>query len=90
MSAETVFCQSCAMPMADSSMYGTDADGKKNPDYCQYCYQNGAFTADVDMNGMIEICVPHLVAGHPEMTEDKAREMMRQYLPGLKRWQAKA
>ena len=82
----TDFCQSCAMPMSDPGMYGTNADGGKSSDYCQYCYQNGAFTADVDLDGMIEICVPHMVSGNPGMTEDKAREMMRQYLPGLKRW----
>ena len=76
--------------MSDASLSGTNADGGKNPDYCQYCYKDGAFTADVDMNGMIEICVPHMVKAHPGMTGDKAREMMRQYLPGLKRGKAKA
>ena len=88
MTAANEFCQSCAMPMTDASMYGTEADGGKSRDYCQYCYQDGKFTADVDMNGMIEICLPHMVGNG--MTENKAREMMRQYLPGLKRWKAKA
>ena len=86
MSTATEFCQSCAMPMSDPGLFGTNADGSKNSDYCKYCYQNGAFTADVDLDGMIETCVPHMVSANPGMTEDKAREMMRQYLPGLKRW----
>ena len=35
---------------------------------------------------MIEICVPHMVQSHPEMSPEQAREMMRQFLPHLKRW----
>ena len=34
-------CQSCAMPMSDDSLYGTNADGSKNSDYCIYCYKDG-------------------------------------------------
>ena len=38
------FCQSCSMPMDGSDLWGTEADGSKNPEYCKYCYSNGAFT----------------------------------------------
>ena len=27
-------CQSCAMPMTDESIFGTNKDGSKNSDYC--------------------------------------------------------
>ncbi|MDO4540541.1 MAG: zinc ribbon domain-containing protein [Syntrophomonadaceae bacterium] len=83
------FCQSCAMPMgAGDEMYGTEADGSKNEDYCKYCYDQGAFTFDGDMDEMIEICVPHMVAANEKLTADDARNMMREIFPHLKRWQA--
>lgn len=83
---EKVFCQSCGMPMDCEEILGTEADGSKNPDYCKYCYENGAFTFNGTMAEMIEICVPHMVASDPNMTEDKARAMMQSYYPLLKRW----
>lgn len=84
---EQKFCQSCAMPMGEGDeLYGTNADGSKNTDYCHYCFQNGAFTNDTTMEGMIEICVPHMTAAHPDMSEDKARAMMSEFFPTLKRW----
>jgi hypothetical protein len=44
------------------------------------------FTADVDLEGMITMCVPHMVEAHPDMTPEKATEMMREFLPKLERW----
>ena len=81
------YCQSCAMPMGDSNeMYGTNADGSKNEDYCKYCYDKGKFTAECTMDEMIELCVPHMVSGNPAMSEDEARKMMKGFFPTLKRW----
>ena len=48
----------------------------------RYC----AFTSDCTMEEMIEFCVPVMVKENPGMSEDKAREMMTQYFPTLKRW----
>ena len=85
---EEMYCQSCAMPMgATDEMYGTNADGSKNKDYCKYCFENGAFTTNCTMDEMIEICVPHMVSAHSDMNEDDARKMMHESLPKLKRWQ---
>lgn len=82
------YCQSCAMPMGDTDeMYGTNSDGTKNDDYCKYCYMEGKFTADISMEEMIEVCVPHMVSANSGMSEDQARKMMREYFPKLKRWQ---
>ena len=39
-------CQSCGMPIDKETPYGTNADGSENKDYCQYCFQKGAFTDD--------------------------------------------
>lgn len=79
------FCQSCGMPMGEE-LYGTEADGGKSCEYCRYCYEQGKFTADVTMEEMIEFCVPHMVAGNPNMTEQAARQMMGEVFPQLKRW----
>jgi len=82
-------CQSCAMPMNQpEAKYGTEADGSMSEDYCHYCYKEGSFTANVTMDEMIEICVPHMVSDEPGgMSEETARSMMQGLLPALKRWQ---
>ena len=80
------FCQSCGMPMnMPDAEYGANADGSKNEDYCNYCFENGKFTTDCTMDEMIEVCVPHIVTA-AGMSEDAARGMMREFLPTLKRW----
>ena len=81
------YCQSCAMPMAgNDELFGTNADGSKNEEYCIYCYKDGNFTNDCTMEEMIEFCIPHMVEGNSGMSEDEARKMMNQFMPQLKRW----
>lgn len=80
------FCQSCGMPLAKPEDHGTEEDGKASQDYCQYCYQKGAFTSSMTMEEMIDFCVPHMVAGHPEMTAQQAKAQMEQFFPMLLRW----
>jgi hypothetical protein len=76
------------MPMgAGDEMYGTNADGGKNEDYCKYCYENGAFTADCTMEEMIEFCVPHMAGANSGLSEEEARKNMSEFFPTLKRWQ---
>lgn len=77
-------CQSCAMPLNDEKLYGTNKDGSKNEEYCVHCYKEGEFTSQVTMEQMIEICVPFMV--QEGMDEDKAREIMKTTIPKLKRW----
>lgn len=81
------FCQSCAMPLEDPQLYGTNADGSKNEEYCKYCFENGKFTSECTMEEMIEICVPHMANADTGMDEKQARDMMREFFPKLKRWQ---
>lgn len=83
---KTLYCQSCAMPMDKEDLYGTNKDGNKNNEYCIYCFKDGAFTADISMEAMINFCVPHMVNANKGMSEDKAREMMNEIFPKLKRW----
>ena len=87
MTMEEKYCQSCGMPMgATDEMYGVNADGSKNEDYCEYCFENGKFKEDCTMGEMIEVCVPHMVSEDSGMSEDEARKMMHEFLPTLKRW----
>uniref|UniRef100_UPI0006D2088B zinc ribbon domain-containing protein n=1 Tax=Clostridium sp. NkU-1 TaxID=1095009 RepID=UPI0006D2088B len=84
---EERYCQSCAMPMGTTDeMHGTNADRSKSEDYCKYCFENGAFTANCTMDEMIEFCVPHMAAANSGMSADEARKMMRGFFPRLKRW----
>lgn len=79
------FCQSCAMPL-NNDILGTEKDGSKNPDYCSYCYEDGAFTTDCTMAEMIEFCAPMMAQHNPDMTEEKAKAQMQEFFPSLKRW----
>lgn len=72
--------------MGDAELYGTNSDGTKNEDYCKYCYVDGQFTSNISMDEMIEFCVPHMVSANPGMSEEKARGMMKEFFPTLKRW----
>ena len=53
------------MPLESPDLYGTNADGSKNEDYCNYCFKDGSFTSDETMEQMIETCVPFVSKGNP-------------------------
>ena len=77
-------CQSCAMPMDDESLYGTNRDGSKNSDYCKYCYIDGVFKDNVSMDEYIEMMIPF--APQAGMTGDQMRRFCEKVYPTLKRW----
>ena len=79
------FCQSCAMPMTEE-LYGTNADGSKNEDYCMYCFKDGEFTSDMSMDEMMNFCIEKMVEVHPDIDEAQASAMMSEVFPKLKRW----
>lgn len=79
-------CQSCAMPIEDGNLKGTNKDGSKNDDYCTYCYQNGEFTSDATMEEMVEICIPHTINASVYPDEETARKEMTAIFSQLKRW----
>lgn len=84
---EQKFCQSCGMPMGEADeLYGKNADGSRNEDYCSYCFENGNFTFHGTMEEMIEVCVPHMTSANHGMSEEQAREGMLAWFPTLKRW----
>ena len=82
---EDKFCQSCVMPMGiTDEHYGTNSDGSKSKDYCNYCYENGKFKKDITIDEMLEICVKFMV--DDRISEKQARKTLTKVLPALKRW----
>jgi len=80
------FCQSCSMPLGKPEDFGTDAIGYRVNDYCQHCYANGAFTEPrISMEQMIDKCVT-VMAQRGIMPAAKARALMTEVMPKLKRW----
>ncbi len=88
---DTLFCQSCGMPLTAPGHHGTNADQSPSNDYCTYCYKNGEFTwKDATMDGMIEHCVQFLDEFNKDSAEQFTREQaiaqMKQFFPTLRRW----
>lgn len=85
----TDICQSCGMKMNDE-VYGKNADGSVNTEYCKYCYPNGSFSRDETMEEMIESNLNFLDEMNAEsgrnLTPDEARAEMMKFFPTLKRW----
>jgi hypothetical protein len=78
------------MPMSDPAMFGTEKDGSPSKDYCVYCYKDGAFTADMTMEQMIENNLNYIDEFNKDspvqFTVEQARVELTKYLPMLKRW----
>ena len=93
MEKETIFCQSCGMPLTDDVL-GTNADGSKNEEYCIYCYKDGAFTGDFTMEEMAEFCTQFVDEYNKNtgqnLTREEYKQMLLQYYLSLKRWQLPA
>lgn len=81
------FCQSCAMPLSEDELFGTNRDESKNEDYCKYCFKDGEFTSDMSMEEMMNFCVEKMIEVHPEIDKSEAKSMMGEVFPKLKRWQ---
>lgn len=79
------FCQSCGMPIMDSATQGTEADGGLSEDYCRYCYKDGTYTYEADLDDMIEGCAPFMMES-TGLSRDEAVSIMGAMLPNLKRW----
>lgn len=77
------------MPMEKPEDYGTNADGSKNEDCCQFCFQNSRFTTpDITMEQMIDM-VTGIMVNQMKMPETQAREITKTSIPQLKRWRNK-
>ncbi|MBK8705243.1 MAG: zinc ribbon domain-containing protein [Saprospiraceae bacterium] len=78
------FCQSCMMPLSqDPQGGGSNADGSKSTMYCSYCYKDGKFVDNMNVNEMREFVVNKLV----EMKYPRfIAKFMTMGLPKLERW----
>jgi hypothetical protein len=84
------FCQSCGMPLNGPVDFGTDAGGCRVNDYCQFCFRDGEFTEpDISMPQMIDRCVMFM-STHGVMTQSKARALLTEEIPRMRRWRAPA
>lgn len=81
---EQNICQSCGMPITDSKQFGTNSDESINYDYCIYCYKDGKFIDDVNMEEYIEMCSQY--GEQAEMTNEQMKEYCTKLFPTLKRW----
>ena len=82
--ADIKICQSCGMPMESEEVFGTNADGSINEDYCKYCYANGEFTDKVPMEEYIEMCSQF--GAQAGMTNEEMKAYCEKLFPTLKRW----
>ncbi len=78
-------CQSCGMPMETSEDFGTNGDGSQSNEYCQHCWQDGEFTAKMDLPEFIDMQVK-IAVENLGMDEEEAREVAETTLPELDRW----
>jgi hypothetical protein len=82
---EVKICQSCGMPMESAEDFGTNADGGKNKEYCHFCWQDGEFTAPVELPEFIQMQIK-IAVEKMGMDEAEAREVAQATLPELDRW----
>jgi hypothetical protein len=84
--SKELICQSCGMPMRKDADFGTNADGTKNGEYCNFCLKDGRFTdegitMDQKINKLVNIAVSKM-----NIPEPKARAEAIELIPTLKRW----
>lgn len=70
--------------MSKSEDFGTNADGSPSSEYCHFCFQNGEFTAKMEMPEYIEMQIK-IAVDKLGMPEEKARAMAEKTTPNLKR-----
>jgi len=90
---EPSYCQSCGMPLYTLENHGTDKNGSRVEDYCQYCYKEGQFTSDCTMEEMIQLCSKYVKEWNNysdrTYTKEEAVAQMHRQFPLLKRWASK-
>lgn len=79
------YCQSCGMMFTAPGQRGHEEDGTETRNYCRWCYEDGHYTYEITMDGMIEDCAPR-VAEAIGWTVDEAASLLGAVLPTLDRW----
>lgn len=87
---EITLCQSCGMPMTSADQFGTEKNGSASHEFCVYCYKDGAFTTDMTMDEMIDLCLQYLdefnADSEMKYTREEAVAQMKELFPLLSRW----
>lgn len=74
------------MPLMDRAFVGTNADGTPKEDYCQFCFQKGAFTEpELTLEEMVEKSI-HFMSTNLGYAKEEAERLSREVIPGLRRW----
>jgi hypothetical protein len=82
------FCQSCSMPLDNPAVLGTEKDGSKSHEYCQYCYQDGAFVnPKMSLKEMTSLVIAQMKKRN---IDPKIIDMAVSSLPNFKRWRSHA
>lgn len=83
---EKQICQSCAMPLEQTTSYGTNKDKSVNYEYCKFCFHNGQFTDEgITLEQKIQKNIS--IAKQMGIKEEEAKQMAESLVPKLKRWQ---
>lgn len=83
-----LICQCCGMPLHEDEFISREPDGSLREDYCRWCYMDGGFVYQ-DLDSVIHACVPNMVKQY-DMSEQAARRMLLDTLPGLAHWRGTA
>lgn len=82
---DVVRCQSCGRVL-NIDVFGSNASGSMNFDYCKHCFQKGGFLEpDTTLPQMVELTAEHL-AHEMDIDTPEAVVFASQLLPTLKRW----
>jgi len=73
------------MEMKEAGDFGTEADGSKSEDYCQYCYTDGDFSTKQTLAEAVEDNIEFWRIDGDE-SDNEARERIMAVFPTLKRW----
>ena len=89
----SAFCQSCGMILSSDQQRGSEKDGSPSAGYCAWCYKDGAFTAELSMDEMIDNNLKSLKEYNRERGQEfsfeGAKATLKEQLPQLKRWKEK-
>ncbi|MDD5342728.1 MAG: zinc ribbon domain-containing protein [Patescibacteria group bacterium] len=79
-------CQSCSLPLVKEEDFGTNSDGGKNEEYCNFCFQKGQFT---EPNMTKDEMVKRVAEMMPkkEGSEEQVRFAVDSRIRNLRRWQ---
>ena len=72
------------MPISQEEYIATNKNGSKNNDYCVFCFKDGSFVHDMNLDEYIEYNMQF--ASEAGMSKEDFRNYCNTTLPTLKRW----